>query len=355
MMTWVIILTLFTATWMSVVAEGTPYVEKYNCNDEGKYLISTGTVALGSAKMSCTSQNYDLLQQKHINTSCIQGYLAHINTVLSKVVLLYVSNGMGSVTCYPLATPCPANALVICNHTLTLTMDTMCNDTLQVANGKITYPSGLQFPSEAFLSCDTGYDKSSAGKYASCPEEGGDWSDVSGQVCNAIICPKPSITNGRLIGTAPKFFVVCNADHVITGDPVVSCTSHNTTTILPSCQPNCFAPGIPHARLSSTQIHVGTVLNITCDCGYEISGPQEIICQDSQVWTQKPTCQEIMCTGSVSAPMNGHVTSGGNTLSAVRQFTCMEGYQLSGATYTICQTDGSWSAASPMCTQITCT
>ena len=62
-------------------------------------------------------------------------------------------------------------------------------------------------------------------------------------------------------------------------------------------------------------------------------------------------CAEIICTDQVTAPTDGQVTNGGNTLSVVRQFSCMEGYQLSGESYTRCQENGSWSTAKPVCTR----
>ena len=60
---------------------------------------------------------------------------------------------------------------------------------------------------------------------------------------------------------------------------------------------------------------------------------------------------EITCTSPTRAPANGAVTGGTNTYSSVRQYSCNEGYHLSGTSYTICQTDGSWSTANPMCTR----
>ncbi|XP_065189183.1 sushi, von Willebrand factor type A, EGF and pentraxin domain-containing protein 1-like isoform X2 [Sycon ciliatum] len=351
-----------------------------------------------------------------ITGSCAQSYIAHITTQLNRSISIWVSDGSGGVTCYPTVTPCPAGDVVMCRNTRgdAVSPPSMhCGTALSpVANGNVIYPSGDVFPSQAFLVCDLGYTKSSTNWYADCGT-GGSWATTSGpQTCNVNNCPTPAITNGMVTGSAPVFNVACNANFGIVGNPTVTCTSGNTTTTVPTCEPICPILNISNASYSTANQLVGTNVNVTCNSGFEMFGPQTVTCQASQLWTTIPECEaivcktlptinnggatassmtkygvlhihcntgytlsgmatskclsngswespiasctEMTCTSPPSTPANGAVTTGTNTLSSVLQYSCNEGYQLSGTSYTVCQADGSWSTANPMCTQITC-
>ncbi|XP_065189188.1 sushi, von Willebrand factor type A, EGF and pentraxin domain-containing protein 1-like isoform X3 [Sycon ciliatum] len=417
MTSWCVAILVFSTAVSSVTA--VQYVAHYNCNDGGLYFVSNsawiGTDSSG-AEARCTTAGATIVTMSDITGTCAQSYIAYITTLQKRSISVWISDGSGGVTCYPKVTPCPAGDVVMCKNIRADAVSppsTHCGTDLSpVANGTLTYPSGDVFPSQAFLVCNLGYTKSSVNWYADCGGSGS-WQLTTGpQMCNAIVCTAPIITNGLVTGTAPVFNVTCNANFGIVGSPTVTCTSVATTTTVPTCNPICPILNIPNANYSTANQLVGTNVNVTCNSGFEMFGPQTVTCQASQLWTTIPECEaivcktlptinnggatassmtkygvlhvhcntgyklsgmatskclstgsweipiasctEITCTSPTTAPANGAVTTGTNTLSSVLQYSCNEGYQLSGTSYTVCQADGSWSTANPMCTQITC-
>ncbi|XP_065189564.1 sushi, von Willebrand factor type A, EGF and pentraxin domain-containing protein 1-like [Sycon ciliatum] len=94
---------------------------------------------------------------------------------------------------------------------------------------------------------------------------------------------------------------------------------------------------------------------LDCDLGYTKSSVKWYAdCEANGAWafwSGYQRCTQITCTSPLTAPANGAVTVGANLFSSVSQYSCNEGYQLSGTSYTICQADRSWSTANPMCTR----
>ncbi|XP_065188243.1 protein lev-9-like [Sycon ciliatum] len=218
-----------------------------------------------------------------------------------------------------------------------------------VAKGNVLYPSGDVFPSQAFLDCDLGYTKSSINWYADCGT-GGSWARTSGpQTCNAIVCTAPTITNGVVTGSAPVFNVTCNANFGIVGSPTVTCTSVATTTTVPTCEPICPILNIPNANYSTANQLVGTNVNVTCNGGFEMYGPQTITCQASQLWTTIPECEAIVCS-TLPTINNGSATASSMTKYGVLHIHCNTGYTLSGMATSKCLSTGFWESPIASCT-----
>ena len=86
-----------------------------------------------------------------------------------------------------------------------------------------------------------------------------------------------------------------------------------------------------------------------------MSGSSTTTCQTDQTWSNAtPDCDVVNC-GSLSAPSNGDVDkSSGTDYNDVATFSCDTGYTLSGSSNTTCQDDGSWSNATPDCDVVDC-
>ncbi|XP_065189560.1 E-selectin-like [Sycon ciliatum] len=84
-------------------------------------------------------------------------------------------------------------------------------------------------------------------------------------------------------------------------------------------------------------------------------GRSASVCNTSGSWSEPvPICQAINCPANPTAPVNGVVATGDRKAFTTRTYSCNTGYQLSGATTTVCQTTGTWSATPPTCTRVLC-
>ncbi|XP_019620809.1 PREDICTED: P-selectin-like [Branchiostoma belcheri] len=94
-----------------------------------------------------------------------------------------------------------------------------------------------------------------------------------------------------------------------------------------------------------------TVVQFTCDTGYNRVGAGSIACQADGTWSDSaPTCTLAQCP-VLRAPTDGTMT-GSYSYQDVVEFTCDPGYALSGsaAAAVTCQADGTWTAPAPTCT-----
>ncbi|XP_066275348.1 low-density lipoprotein receptor-related protein 8-like [Branchiostoma lanceolatum] len=91
------------------------------------------------------------------------------------------------------------------------------------------------------------------------------------------------------------------------------------------------------------------VVTFTCNSGYRLNGASSVTCQADETWSGSvPTCT-VPCP-TLTAPGNGALSPpGANSPNDVVTITCNRGYMRSGALYTMCQSDGTWSNAVPTC------
>ncbi|XP_048256923.1 uncharacterized protein LOC124140301 isoform X3 [Haliotis rufescens] len=103
--------------------------------------------------------------------------------------------------------------------------------------------------------------------------------------------------DGTEFGSIVNF--TCNAGYQISGEPILFCTSSSTWTAnVPSCIPlNCPIPRIPHGRLTSTQeAFFGVLRQVTCDSGYRLNtSSSQVTCGADQMFTNLDTmaCEDI--------------------------------------------------------------
>ncbi|XP_038039267.2 P-selectin isoform X4 [Anas platyrhynchos] len=102
--------------------------------------------------------------------------------------------------------------------------------------------------------------------------------------------------------------------------------------------------------------------NSTCDFGcpegFERRGEGTLRCLASRQWSaETPTCAAVACP-ELAAPESGRVNCshphGASAFSSTCDFSCQEGFEVTGPERLWCTAEGAWSGAPPHCKAITC-
>jgi len=171
----------------------------------------------------------------------------------------------------------------------------------------------------------------------SCSQTG----DGVGTVCN-FVCD----ANYELVGAVQS---TCLSTGFYS-DPAPVCQ-------LLTCAPlRSFANGF--ATCSTTNNAIGTECIFTCDPGYQLLGQTSSRCNGYQYDNDVPVCQAMMVTTcpGFNNPVNGVVqcSAANNAVDTVCTFSCNEGYQLVGSAQSTCLASGLYSDIAPTCQLITC-
>ncbi|XP_070764544.1 P-selectin [Enoplosus armatus] len=130
---------------------------------------------------------------------------------------------------------------------------------------------------------------------------------------------------------------------------VEQCPALNHTDISAGSM-NCSHPIAPYSYNSTCEVR--------CDEGYEPSGQDQIRCDHTGQWTASvPECTVKRCS-SIFSPVTGNMTCV-DTLEPFSfgsrcNFTCQEGYYLTGDDTLTCLASGQWSKPTPTCTAKRC-
>ncbi|XP_071132432.1 uncharacterized protein [Mytilus edulis] len=186
------------------------------------------------------------------------------------------------------------------------------------------------------------------------------------------VCPSFNVSNGGVIvaDTVPlssgnyiaptTVKIHCPRGTVPDGSVVVECqldgTWNNTVTkcINHECE-RLLAPdngGIFY--LNGTRGYYNSVVQYSCKEGYELSGVQYRFCQpvnDTKQfeWTGiEPVCKELKCP-ALPDPANGQAMYGSTTVGSILQYSCNCGYHLIGSKVRKCQSGGLWDGRNAIC------
>ncbi|XP_061736324.1 beta-2-glycoprotein 1-like [Nerophis ophidion] len=99
----------------------------------------------------------------------------------------------------------------------------------------------------------------------------------------------------------------------------------------------------------------GTEFPLSCEMGYtSMFGPRTIVCTERGEWTKtKFMCCAKRCPHP-RRPVNGEIYYQDTVYNSTINYTCHEGYTLSGPRSATCQANGTWSASKPECKPVTC-
>ncbi|NXR64443.1 LYAM2 protein, partial [Rhadina sibilatrix] len=108
----------------------------------------------------------------------------------------------------------------------------------------------------------------------------------------------------------------------------------------------------------SVQLTWGTSCEFTCEEGFRLTGPALLQCGSSGAWDrQQPTCAAVRCE-AVPRPAEGSVSCERGpaelTSGSRCHFQCREGFVLQGSPSTECLPHGQWSQPVPKCEVIQC-
>ncbi|XP_056379568.1 P-selectin-like isoform X2 [Hyla sarda] len=102
-----------------------------------------------------------------------------------------------------------------------------------------------------------------------------------------------------------------------------------------------------------------SVCNFSCEEGFQMTGTRSLSCQDSGNWSESiPTCKAVSCS-ALENPSQSHMncshTFGAYKFRSICEFTCKDGFQLKGSNFLLCQHSGEWSEPVPKCIAVPCT
>ncbi|KAG8570229.1 hypothetical protein GDO81_011162, partial [Engystomops pustulosus] len=227
-----------------------------------------------------------------------------------------------------------------------------------------TSGNGYNYNDVVTFSCNTGYVMQGPTR-AQC-QANRQWSHPP-PICKVVNCTDPGIPENSIreskiehgnftYGTV--VFYDCNPGHYLFGSSVLVCQPNGQwDKSLPECiMIDCGHPGVPpNAIISGEKFTFGSTVHYSCPGRRTLIGHSTRTCQLNGQWSgSSPHCSAVQC-GNPGTTANGRVFRvDGTTFSSSVIYSCVDGYILSGSSVRQCTANGTWSAALPNCTIISC-
>ncbi|XP_058898214.1 P-selectin isoform X4 [Kogia breviceps] len=201
----------------------------------------------------------------------------------------------------------------------------------------------------------------------------GQWT-APAPVCQALQCQYLPASNKAQVNCSHPFGAfryqstcsyTCDEGLLLVGASVLQCLdTGNWNAPFPECQAaTCTPLPSPQNGTKTCVQPLGdssykTTCQFTCDEGFSLSGPERLDCTPSGHWTDSPpTCDAIKCP-ELSAPEQGSLdcpdTHGEFTAGTTCHFSCNEGFKLEGSNHVECTASGRWTAPRPTCDAVNC-
>ncbi|XP_044158347.1 L-selectin-like [Bufo gargarizans] len=126
---------------------------------------------------------------------------------------------------------------------------------------------------------------------------------------------------------------------------------------------SCRSPhSPPHGEIICTVIfgtfQYNSVCNFSCEEGFQLTGARSLSCQNSGEWSESiPRCKAVSCS-PLEDLSHGHINCsdeyGEYRFKSICEFTCEVGFQLKGSNSLFCQSSGEWSEPTPQCIAVSC-
>ncbi|XP_048587546.1 sushi, von Willebrand factor type A, EGF and pentraxin domain-containing protein 1 isoform X2 [Nematostella vectensis] len=232
-----------------------------------------------------------------------------------------------------------------------------CGNLVNPANGETT-GSSTTYGSTASVTCHEGYDL--IGSKSRVCQADGTWSG-NDTWCKGRECgPMPPLAHGQISGNGTSYRTVlrisCHPGYQFAGSDVSICQASGLWSVIPKCKViDCGRLTVPlNGKLEGSLTTYSSTINITCDEGYALIGPESRVCQANGTWSgSNVTCRVIDC-GSPGAPAHGSVSGDSTTFTSRLAFSCDAGYIMSGSLIRTCLENASWSGTQPRCSAVDC-
>ncbi|KAH3720518.1 hypothetical protein DPMN_063417 [Dreissena polymorpha] len=199
-----------------------------------------------------------------------------------------------------------------------------------------------------------------------------DWS--ASATCNPYDCGDPTPDHGTVNTTVTTYGTVvkisCNHGYVLSGENIIKCNADSGWSASATCNLYAFTDPFqfrhvpPISFQSASFLHLsgvysratalpcvpkhynttyGTVVKISCNHGYVLSGENIIKCNADSDWSASATCNPYDCGDPT--PSHGTVNTTVTTYGTVVKISCNHGYVLSGENIIKCNADSDWSAS----------
>ncbi|XP_062611525.1 uncharacterized protein LOC134273339 [Saccostrea cucullata] len=204
-----------------------------------------------------------------------------------------------------------------------------CGEPVAVDNGYISQSNGVVFGSYVTFTCFPGFSLVSGAANITC-QAGGSWSERP--TCGSASCPTPAvISNGQRSSSDTQYASVvnytCDSGYQLIGAPILFCQSTGQWTASePQCiKIKCPIPEIPNGQVSSQMLpeYQGT-LTVSCNTGYIVNGSATITCQDDRSFGTLPTC----INNNECQTSNGGCAHNCTDTEGSYYCTCRDGYTL---------------------------
>ncbi|KAE8294240.1 P-selectin CD62 antigen-like family member P Granule membrane protein 140 [Larimichthys crocea] len=190
-------------------------------------------------------------------------------------------------------------------------------------------------------------------------------------LCQAEQCPvlnHTSISAGSMTCThpiAPYSYnstceVRCDEGYEPSGQDQIRCDhTGQWTASVPSCTMQKCSPIFFPVTGNMKCVDIlepfsfGSRCNFTCQEGYYLTGDNTLTCLASKQWSKPtPTCTVVQCN-SLKAPLNASIQCqdpiGVYSYGSICTVQCEEGFDLIGTNRTKCSSHGNWTHALPVC------
>ncbi|KAL9989269.1 hypothetical protein ACROYT_G003802 [Oculina patagonica] len=221
-------------------------------------------------------------------------------------------------------------------------------------NGSVLGPYLTTFPNSLTFTCGPGFTlKGSRVRHC---EANAVWSG-NRTICQAKDCgPLDVPSNGTMFGNQTTYpnevFFRCDEGFVLRGSQVRSCTSEGTWSgTLAFCEAkDCGPLVVPNnGSVTGKKTTFPNEIQFSCDDGFNMHGSRIRKCLSTGIWSGNQTsCTAVDC-GHIPTPQNGSIFGEDTTYPNSMEFSCDEGFIISGSTVRRCLPNGTWSGQQTLC------
>ncbi|XP_050712143.1 sushi, von Willebrand factor type A, EGF and pentraxin domain-containing protein 1-like isoform X3 [Eriocheir sinensis] len=155
----------------------------------------------------------------------------------------------------------------------------------------------------------------------------------------------------------------CDEGYEARGSTKAACTESGTWSNEPvRCRRvSCSPPSYPdNAIVDVTEFLYGSTANYSCREGYAMEGTGVLRCEADGSWSSEPpTCRPVECGPPSVLPFSiTHFVVAEHGVkygyASTVSYSCVEGYELQGGEYRVCEADGTWHGDSYTCVESLC-